>query len=423
MQGLGSGAITLFGSAELQRRFLPEVVEGRSIAAFAFSEREAGSDVAAIETLAARDGDLYLLNGEKTWISNAGLADFYVVFARTGGPGAKGLSAFVVDAATPACRLSNASKRSHRIRWAVASRRRVAGGALLGAEGEGFKIAMATLDVFRSTVGAAALGFARRALDETIEHVKSRAAFRCAARRPAADAGGDCAHGDRRRRERAAGLSRGMDEGRRRERVTREAAMAKCFATEAAGRVCDRAVQLFGGRGVTRGEIVERLYRDVRALRIYEGASEIQQLVIARQTLGGMRKSAHADRFAEEHFRRPKRCPTCFRSARPAVSATVNAADCLLDRHVEMGTAIAAAFSRPTRLWTYRTFATLSTALQESLVDDLGLHRAIASCCARRIRRCWPRAGSGCSRPARSRSRRCPSIAPPNCVSCWTKRA
>jgi acyl-CoA dehydrogenase len=289
MQGLGSGPLTLFGNAEQQRRYLPSVAAGRCIVAFALSEGEAGSDVASIATRARREGDGYLIDGEKSWISNAGIADLYVVFARTGGEGAKGITAIAVDAATPGCsvvkRIETISPhplgtlRFERALVPVANR--------IGEEGEGFKIAMATLDVFRSTVGAAAVGFARRALTESVTHAKSRRLFGAplaalqltqaaiAAMATDVDASALLVY-------RAAWAK---DIGT--PRVTREAAMAKWFATEAAGRVCDRAVQLFGGRGVSRGEIVERLYRDVRALRIYEGSSEIQQLVIAKQTLGG----------------------------------------------------------------------------------------------------------------------------------------
>jgi acyl-CoA dehydrogenase len=287
MQGLGSGAITLFGTAELQRRFLPGVVDGRLIAAFALSEREAGSDVAAIETRAAPDGQTYVLDGEKTWISNAGLADFYVVFARTGEAGAKGLSAFVVEADAPGvstgARIETISP--HPLGTVRFQGARVPVSQRIGREGDGFRVAMAVLDVFRSTVGAAALGFSRRALSETVAHVNARSLFGAplaalqltqaaiAHMATEIDASALLVY-------RAAWAKDGGAE-----RVTREAAMAKWFSTEAAGRICDRAVQLFGGRGVTRGETVERLYRDVRALRIYEGASEIQQLVIARQTL------------------------------------------------------------------------------------------------------------------------------------------
>lgn len=287
MQGLGSGALTLFATPELRERYLPEVESGAAIAAFALSEREAGSDVAALSTRAVRDTDSYVIDGEKTWISNAGIADFYVVFARTSDTGAKGLSAFVVEADARGLdvveRIETISPHplgSLRFRGV-----RVPAGQRIGAEGEGFKIAMATLDVFRSTVGAAALGFARRAFDETKMHVKSRELFgaplaalqltQAAISDMALDIDASALLVYRAAWTKDAGAAR----------VTREAAMAKLFATEAAGRICDRAVQLFGGRGVKRGEIVERLYRDVRALRIYEGASEIQKVVIARASL------------------------------------------------------------------------------------------------------------------------------------------
>jgi len=287
MQGLGSAPISLFGSAELQRRYLPNVVNGRCVAAFALSERDAGSDVGALSTRAQRDGDSYVIDGEKAWISNAGVADLYIVFARTGADGAKGLTAFAVDAATAGC---SAGKRvetisPHPLGALRFERCRVSAARRIGEEGEGFKIAMATLDVFRSTVGAAALGFARRALSESIVHAKTRRLFgstlgalqlaqaAIAAMATDVDASALLVY-------RAAWVRDCIGV-----RVTAESAMAKWFATEAAGRVCDRAVQLFGARGVTRGEVVERLYRDVRALRIYEGASEIQQVVIAKQLL------------------------------------------------------------------------------------------------------------------------------------------
>ncbi len=287
MQGLGSAPIALFGNAELRRRYLPNVVDGRCVAAFALSEREAGSDVAAISTRARRDGDAYVLDGEKAWISNAGIADLYVVFARTGAAGARGLTAFAVDAATGGC---FAGKRTetispHPLGAVRFENCRLPGSHRIGEEGEGFKIAMATLDVFRSTVGAAALGFARRAFDESVAHVRTRRLFGAplgalqltqaaiAAMATDVDASALLVY-----RAAWAKDSSAL-------RVTRESAMAKWFATEAAGRVCDRAVQLFGARGVARGEIVERLYRDVRALRIYEGASEIQQIVIAKHVL------------------------------------------------------------------------------------------------------------------------------------------
>jgi acyl-CoA dehydrogenase len=288
MQGLGCGPITLFGNESQKQGYLPAVAKGDAIAAFALSEREAGSDVAALAMTAQHDGDGYVLDGEKTWISNAGIADFYVVFARTSQTGAKGLSAFVVDALTPGLEVVNTIETisPHPLGTLRFTRCRIPATHRLGAEGEGFKIAMATLDVFRSTVGAAALGFARRALDETVVHAKSRTLFgaplsalqltQAAIADMATDVDTSALLVYRAAWTKDAGASR----------VTREAAMAKLFSTEAAGRVCDRAVQLFGGRGVSRGEVVERLYRDVRALRIYEGASEIQKIVIARQTLG-----------------------------------------------------------------------------------------------------------------------------------------
>ncbi len=285
MQGLGSAALTLFGDAELQRRYLPDVAKGRCIAAFALSEREAGSDVAALTTRARRDGDWYVIDGEKSWISNAGIADLYVLFARTGAEGAKGLSAFAVDAATPGCIVSDriVTMSPHPLGTVRFDGTRIPAGCLIGKEGDGFKIAMSTLDLFRSTVGAAAVGFSRRALTESVEHAKTRKLFgsplaslqltQAAIAEMATDVDASALLVYRAAWRKDMGAAR----------VTREAAMAKWFATEAAGRVCDRAVQLFGGRGVTRGEIVERLYRDVRALRIYEGASEILQVVIAKQ--------------------------------------------------------------------------------------------------------------------------------------------
>jgi acyl-CoA dehydrogenase len=287
MQGLGSGPVTLFGAPALRDRYLSRVAEGSAIAAFALSEREAGSDVAAIATRARRDGDGYVLDGEKTWISNGGIADFYVVFARTRGEGSKGLSAFVVDAGAPGCSVERRIRTisPHPLGTLKLQACRVPAERRIGEEGEGFKIAMATLDLFRCTVGAAAVGFARRALDEAVAHVKARRLFgaplaalqltQAAVAQMATeiDASALLVYRAAWTKDRGAA------------RVTREASMAKLFATEAAGRICDRAVQLFGGRGVTRGEIVERLYRDVRSLRIYEGASEIQQLVIARAVL------------------------------------------------------------------------------------------------------------------------------------------
>lgn len=287
MQGLGSGPITLFGTPGQRERFLSRATSGETLMAFALSEREAGSDVAAMTTRAVLDGDSYVIDGEKTWISNAGIAGVYIVFARTGEAGSKGLSAFIVpDGAPGLCvRERIETIAPHPLGTVRFERCRVPAENRLGEEGQGFKIAMATLDVFRPTVGAAALGFARRALDETAKHVRERQLFgaplaalqltqaQIAHMATEIDASALLVY-------RAAYAK---DTGA--ERITREAAMAKWYATEAAGRVADAAVQLFGGRGVTHGEITERIYRDVRALRIYEGASEIQQIVIARSVL------------------------------------------------------------------------------------------------------------------------------------------
>jgi acyl-CoA dehydrogenase len=294
MQGLGSGAISLAGSLELQARYLPRVAAGEAIAAFALSEPDAGSDVAAIGCRATRAADGYTLEGEKTWISNGGIADFYCVFARTSAPqrrpdgstSADGISAFVVDAATPGLSIARridtisphplATLAFHGCRVPLTQR--------LGAEGEGFKIAMRTLDVFRASVAAAAVGFGQRALDEALEHAARRSLFG----RTLADF--------QLTQAALAEMATGIDAARlltyraawlrdRGERATREVAMAKMTATETAQQVIDRAVQLFGGRGVARGEVVERLYRDIRALRIYEGATEVQKLIIGRDLI------------------------------------------------------------------------------------------------------------------------------------------
>jgi alkylation response protein AidB-like acyl-CoA dehydrogenase len=293
MQGLGSGAISLFGSDELRARYLPGVADGRLIAAFALSEPEAGSDVAQVATTATLDGDAYVLDGEKTWISNGGLADVYTVFARTGeAPGARGLSAFVVDADAPGLRIAERIPviAPHPLARIEFDGVRVPAAQRLGAPGEGFKVAMATLDVFRPTVGAAALGFARRALDEALTRTTERELFgapmaelqlvqsKLAEMALGVDASALLVY--------RAAWAKDVGGGR----VTREAAMAKLHATETAQRVVDDAVQLFGGLGVTVGSVVERLYREVRALRIYEGASEVQQLIIARAAL-----AAHAE--------------------------------------------------------------------------------------------------------------------------------
>ena len=292
MQGLGSGAISLAGSPDLQARYLPRVVAGEAIAAFALSEAAAGSDVAALQCRATRTSDGYRLEGEKTWISNGGIADFYCVFARTGGPdvrpdgttSADGITAFVVDAATPGLSISRRidTISPHPLATLAFHGCRVPELQRLGAEGDGFKIAMRTLDVFRTSVAGAAVGFAQRALDEALAHAPRRVLFG----KTLADfqltqaALADMATGIDAARlltYRAAWLRDGG------ERATSEVAMAKMTATETAQQVIDRAVQLFGGRGVARGEVVERLYRDIRALRIYEGATEVQKLIIGRE--------------------------------------------------------------------------------------------------------------------------------------------
>jgi acyl-CoA dehydrogenase len=288
MQGLGAGPITLFGTPEQRERYLPAVANGAKIAAFALSETDAGSDAAALKTTARFDSDKIVLDGEKMWISNGGIAHFYVVFARTGeAPGAKGISAIIVDANTPG--LSAASRIAliapHPMARLEFHDVRVPRENLIGKPGEGFKIAMATLDVFRSTVGAAALGMARRALDETLRRAKTRQISGA----PMAELQMVQAMiADMALKIDAAALlvyraAWTKDSGAA--RVTREAAMAKLYATDAAQEVIDAAVQLHGGWGVVHGHPVECLYRDIRALRIYEGASEVQKVIIARQTL------------------------------------------------------------------------------------------------------------------------------------------
>jgi len=287
MQGLGSGAISLCGTDAQRQQYLPAVAAGTAIAAFALSEAKAGSDVAAIATSAELAGDEYILNGEKTWISNGGIADFYCVFARTGEEaGARGLSAFIVDASNPGLEVTEKIETIAPHPLAVLSLNdcRVAVSARIGESGEGFKIAMATLDVFRTTVAAAALGFARRALDEAVRHTSTRELFGAplsALQMTEASIAEMATEID------ASALlvyRSAWAKDCYQERVTREAAMAKLYATEAAQRIIDRAVQLFGGSGVVTGNMVERLYREIRALRIYEGASEVQKVIIARQT-------------------------------------------------------------------------------------------------------------------------------------------
>ncbi|MDB5466024.1 MAG: acyl-CoA dehydrogenase-like protein [Phenylobacterium sp.] len=293
MQGLGSGAIGLFGDEGLKARYLPAVAAGEAIAAFALSEPEAGSDVAAMTTTAEDCGDHYRLNGAKTWISNGGIADFYTVFARTGGAGSKGVTAFVVDADASGFEVEAridliaphplATLRFRDCRVPKANR--------ISQEGEGFRIAMSTLDVFRPTVGGAALGFARRAMDRALGRATTRQLFgapmdqlqlvqgQIADMALTIDTAALLVF--------RAAWAKDVVGGR----ITREAAMAKLAATDGAQKVIDAAVQIMGGQGVVAGETVERLYREIRALRIYEGASEVQKVIIAGQTLAAFRAS------------------------------------------------------------------------------------------------------------------------------------
>jgi acyl-CoA dehydrogenase len=293
MQGLGSGPITLAGSEALRARWLPKVARGEAIAAFALSEPDAGSDVAAMSTRARRDGDNWVIDGAKTWISNGGIADFYVTFVRTSDePGARGISAFVVDADAPGLSIAERIDvvAPHPLATLAFEGCRVPASSLLGEVGGGFKLAMSNLDIFRSSVAAAALGFARRALDEGLAHAQRRKMFggaladfqltqaALADMATAIDASMLLTYRAAWLRDTAVAEGSG-------ERQTREAAMAKMVATESAQQVIDRAVQLFGGLGVKKGSVVESLYREVRALRIYEGATEVQKLIIGRELL------------------------------------------------------------------------------------------------------------------------------------------
>ncbi len=295
MQGLGSGAISLAGTPAQNARWLPRVARGDAIAAFALSEPDAGSDVAALQCAARIDGDHAVIDGEKTWISNGGIADFYVVFARSGeAPGSRGISAFIVEADTPGFEIAEridviAPHPLARLRFTNC---RVPQANRIGAAGEGFKIAMRTLDVFRTSVAAAALGFARRALEEGLARATTRKMFgqtladfqltqaKLAQMATTIDSAALLTY-------RAAWE---RDQGSQGKNLTANAAMAKLAATEGAQQVIDAAVQLFGGLGVTSGHPVERLYREIRSLRIYEGATEVQQLIIGRELLKGLAK-------------------------------------------------------------------------------------------------------------------------------------
>ncbi|HVA39340.1 MAG TPA: acyl-CoA dehydrogenase family protein [Candidatus Binataceae bacterium] len=303
MQGLGSGALSLAADASLRARYLPRVAAGEAIAAFALSEPDAGSDVAAMRCSARRDGDHYVLDGTKTWISNGGIADFYCVFARTvpgerradGSTSAYGISAFVVEPDDPGFRIGARIDviAPHPLAELRFESCRIAATRRIGAEGDGFKIAMRTLDVFRTSVAAAALGFAQRAFDGAIARARSREMFG----RHLADF--------QLTQAALAEMATTLDSARlltyraawlrdRGTSVTAAAAMAKLAATEGAQRIIDRALQMFGGQGLRSGEVIERLYREIRALRIYEGASEVQKLIIAREILNqppGIRRS------------------------------------------------------------------------------------------------------------------------------------
>ena len=288
MQGLGSGALSIAGSPKQKARYLPAVARGESIAAFALSEPQAGSDVAALALDAHKEGSSYVLNGSKTWISNGGIADFYTVFARTGeAPGARGISAFVIDADTPGLQIAEridliAPHPQATLRFENCE---VAESQRIGEPGQGFKIAMMTLDIFRASVAAAALGFARRALDEAIAQATGRRMF------------GHTLADFQLTQAALADMATSIDSAAlltyraawlrdvKGVRTTREAAMAKMVATEEAQKVIDRALQMFGGSGVVSGMPVEKLYREIRALRIYEGATEVQKMIIARELL------------------------------------------------------------------------------------------------------------------------------------------
>ena len=288
MQGLGSGAITIAGSEAQKRRYLPRVAAGQAIAAFALSEPESGSDVAAMTTSARLEGDKYVLDGEKTWISNGGIADFYCVFARTGeAPGARGISGFVVDAGTAGLEIANRIDviAPHPLATLAFRNCHIPVSQRLGNPGGWFKIAMQTLDIFRASVAAAAIGFARRALDEAMARARTRKMF------------GQVLADFQLTQAAIADMATHIDTSAlltyraawlrdvKRAPTTRETAMAKMVATETSQQVIDRAVQMFGGLGVVSGQPVEKLYREIRALRIYEGATEVQKLIIARETL------------------------------------------------------------------------------------------------------------------------------------------
>jgi acyl-CoA dehydrogenase len=287
MQGLGSGPISLFGSETLKQKYLPKVARGEMLAAFALSEPDAGSDVAAMTTRATRTASGYRINGVKTWISNADIADFYTVFARVENDEAEGVTAFVVDANTPGLAVTERFDvcAPHPIGTLTFTDCDIAVEQRIGKPGQGFKVALQNLDVFRASVGAAALGFAEVALDMGIKRAASRPMFGATL----ADLQiTQAAIGDMSTEIDAATLlvyRAAWERDILKQRTTRSAAMAKLFATESAQRIIDRCVQLHGGLGVKVGHPMEMLYREIRALRIYEGATEVQQVVIARETM------------------------------------------------------------------------------------------------------------------------------------------
>jgi acyl-CoA dehydrogenase len=293
MQGLGVGPITLFGSDEQKKKVLPNIATGAAIGAFAISEKDAGSDLNAMQTTARREGNQYVIDGEKTWISNAGIADHYIVFCRMADEHERRFIALLVEANNPGLSIPQRIDvmAPHPLGTLHFKDCRVTADSVVGAMGKGMIAALGTLDIFRATVGAAALGFSRRALDESVAHTTQRTAFgqtlasfqitqtKIADMATAIDASALLVY-------RAAWA---RDTGAA--RITREAGMAKLQATESAQWIVDNAVQLLGAKGVVVGEPLERLYREVRALRIYEGTSEIQKLIIAGQVLGAAKQN------------------------------------------------------------------------------------------------------------------------------------
>ena len=288
MQGLGSGTITLFGSEENKTEYLPFVANGEKMAAFALTELESGSDVANMTTTAELNDDHYIINGAKTFISNGGIADYYVLFATTGdAPGAKGLSAFILDADTAGLEVTERINVTapHPLATLSFKNCKIEKTKRLGNSGDGFKAAMATLDIFRTTVGAAALGFSRCALSEAATRTNERNLFGAPLNNLQLVQGmlAECATDV----DTSALLiyRAAWTRDTKERRVTREAAMAKMHSTETAQQVIDKAIQIFGGQGVVSGVKVEELYREIRALRIYEGATEVQKVIIARELL------------------------------------------------------------------------------------------------------------------------------------------